>query len=161
MPKLKTESAHARAWGLFLYTHSLLLERIEGALSAAELPALSWYDVLWELEKAPEGKLRMHELAERIVLPRYNLTRLADRLQEASLLQREDCLDDRRGYFLVITTAGRRMRKRMWEVYEPLIAELFSVHLTQAQANVMAEAFVAIARKLRESDASRKKEKTV
>lgn len=149
MAKPKNDSAHSRAWGLFLFTHSLLMERIEGALSAADLPSLSWYDVLWELEKAPEGKLRMHELADRIVLPRYNLTRLADRLQDAKLLEREDCPDDRRGYFLVITPAGRRMRKRMWEVYEPLIEELFSAHLTDSQAGLLGDALLSMARKLK------------
>jgi len=46
--------------------------------------------VLRELEKAEGGKLRMHELARRIVLSRSNLTRLADRLENAGLIERED-----------------------------------------------------------------------
>lgn len=151
MSRATPSDTRMRAWGLFLYSHSLLLERIESELSAAQLPALGWYDLLWELEKVPDGKLRMHELADRIVLPRYNLTRLADRLVEARLIEREDCPDDRRGYFLVITGAGRRMRKRMWEVYEPLIEECFTAHLTEAQALAMVDGLAQVARAIRES----------
>lgn len=149
------QDTHMRAWGLFLYAHSLLLERIEGALSEAQLPSLGWYDVLWELEKTADGKLRMHDLADRIVLPRYNLTRLADRLQEARLIQREDCADDRRGYFLAVTAAGRRMRKRMWEVYEPLIEQGFAEHLSDSQAQALVDGLSNVARFLRPKDAEK------
>ena len=50
--------------------------------------ALAWYDVLVGLVEAPERRLRMHELAERVVLSRSTLTRLVDRLEQAGLLQR-------------------------------------------------------------------------
>lgn len=140
----------SRAWGLFLFTHTVLLERIEAGLSAANLPPLAWYDVLWELEKAADGRLRMHELAERIVLPRYNLTRLADRLEEAAVLQRQECLDDRRGYFLVITPAGKDLRRTMWAIYAAQIDALFARHLTLAQARELVEILTAMARAAKE-----------
>jgi DNA-binding MarR family transcriptional regulator len=146
MSKAKDTDPKSRAWGLFLLAHSLVLERIEAALAGAGLPPLAWYDVLWELEKADDGRLRMHELAERIVLPRYNLTRLADRLEEAGLVRREDCPDDRRGYYLAITPAGKQMRQRMWSVYGPQIDALFARQLTLAQAGEIAQALAAVAR---------------
>ncbi len=145
---------NVRAWRLFLLTHTLLLENIESELSAAGLPQLSWYDLLWELEQAESRKLRMHELAERIVLSRYNLTRLADRIADAGLIAREDCVDDRRGYFLVLTPAGARMRKKMWNVYGPLIDVLFGRHLTSSTAGVMADSFVRMIQSLREPSRS-------
>jgi DNA-binding MarR family transcriptional regulator len=146
MSRTRDDDPKDRAWGLFLLTYTLLMERIETALGAAGLPALAWYDALWELEKAEGGRLRMHELADRIVLPRYNLTRLADRLEQAALLQREDCPDDRRGYFLVITAAGRQMRRRMWAVYGPQVEVLFSQHLSTKQAPEFAKALAGMAR---------------
>ena len=141
---------NVRAWRLFLLTHTLLLENIESELSAAGLPQLSWYDLLWELEQAEDRKLRMHELAERIVLSRYNLTRLADRIADAGLIAREDCVDDRRGYFLVFTPAGARMRKKMWKVYGPRINVLFGRHLTSSAAGVMTDSFLRMIQSLRE-----------
>ena len=130
----------SRAWPVFLATHSRLMERIEDALAVGKLPPLAWYDVLWELEKAPAQRLRMHELAERIVLSRSHLTRLADRLEAAGLLHREPCPDDRRGSFCVITPAGLDARATMWPVYGEQIEALFGRHLSATEAEVLVKA---------------------
>ena len=115
---MKDHDPKSRAWAVLLTAHATLIETIEAALAEAKLPPLAWYDVLWELEKAQGGKLRMHELARRIVLSRSNLTRLADRLEDARLTERADTPHDRRGYDCVITRAGLAMRKKMWPVYK-------------------------------------------
>jgi DNA-binding MarR family transcriptional regulator len=88
----------------------------------------------------------MHELARRIVLSRSNLTRLADRLEKAGLVAREDTPNDRRGYYLVITRAGLAMRKKMWPVYEAEIERLFSSHVTLEEARAMGVALARAAR---------------
>jgi DNA-binding MarR family transcriptional regulator len=129
----------AHAWAVFLTAHATLLERIEAALAAAGLPPLGWYDVLWELEKA-DGRLRMRELARRVVLSKSNLSRLADRLEAAKLVERADAPGDGRGYDLVLTRAGRAMRKRMWPVYESQIEALFARHLSAEDARTLGEA---------------------
>ena len=149
MAKATEADPKSRAWRLFLFAHTLLLERIEAELSAVGLPPLAWYDVLWELEKAPERRLRMHELADRIVLPRYNLTRLADRIEEVGLISREDCADDRRGYYLVLTPAAMEMRRRMWKVYGPQIDLLFGDHLSNAAATTLADGLTQMIRRVR------------
>lgn len=127
------------AWAVLLTAHATLIARIEAALAAAGLPALDWYDVLWELEKA-EGRLRMHDLARRVVLSRSNLSRLADRLEDAGLVAREDSPEDGRGYDLVLTRAGRAMRRKMWPVYEAGMEQVFSRHVTADEARAIAEA---------------------
>ncbi len=134
-----SEAKH-HAWAVLLTAHANLTERVEAALSAAGLPPLAWYDVLWELEKAGGGRLRMHELARRVVLSRPNLSRLADRLQAAGLIERRDSAEDGRGYDLVLTRAGRAMRRRMWPVYEAEIVRLFASHVSEAEARTLAEA---------------------
>ena len=107
----------AHAWAVLLTAHATLIERIETALAAARLPPLGWYDVLWALEKAG-GRLRLVDLARRVVLSKSNLSRLADRLEDAGLAERHDAAHDGRGYDLVLTRAGRATRKRMWPVYQ-------------------------------------------
>jgi DNA-binding MarR family transcriptional regulator len=129
----------SHAWAVLLTAHAALIERMEAALAAAGLPALDWYDVLWELEKA-EGRLRMHDLARRVVLSRSNLSRLADRLETAGLVGREDCAEDGRGYDLVLTRAGRAMRRKMWPIYEAEIERAFSRHVTVDEARAIGEA---------------------
>jgi DNA-binding MarR family transcriptional regulator len=150
MPRAKDLDPKSRAWGLFLAAHTVLSERIEAALAKADLPPLAWYDALWELEKAEGAKLRMHELAQRVVLSRSNLTRLADRLESAELVAREDCPDDRRGYFLALTDTGRKTRERMWPIYRREIEGLFSKHLSAASAETMVSAFSAMLRAARD-----------
>jgi DNA-binding MarR family transcriptional regulator len=135
-----SRDAKGHAWAVLLTAHATLVEKIEATLSEAGLPPLSWYDMLWELEKAPEGKLRMHELARRVVLSRSNLTRLADRLERAKLIERADTAHDRRGYDCVITRAGLAMRKKMWPVYKAQIERLFSRHVSVEEARTMADA---------------------
>jgi len=136
----KGHDAKSRAWAVLLTAHATLTEKIETALAAAKLPPLRWYDVLWELEKAEGGRLRMHELARRVVLSRSNLTRLADRLQDARLIEREDTAHDRRGYDCVITRSGLAMRKTMWPVYKAEIERLFSRHITVEEARTIGDA---------------------
>ncbi len=146
----KDNDPKSHAWAVLLTAHATLVEKIEAALAAAKLPPLAWYDVLWELEKAEGGKLRMHELARRIVLSRSNLTRLADRLEHARLIAREDTPHDRRGYQCVITRAGLAMRKKMWPVYKTEIERLFSRYITVGEARTIGEALARAVKAARE-----------
>jgi DNA-binding MarR family transcriptional regulator len=148
---MKHEDPKGHAWAVLLTAHATLVERIEEALAEAELPPLAWYDVLWELEKAPDGKLRMHELARRVVLTRSNLTRLADRLERAKLIERADTPHDRRGYDCVITRAGLAMRKKMWPVYKGEIERLFSKHVTLEEARAIVDALSRAVKVARET----------
>jgi len=121
--------------------HNRLVGRIEADLAATGLPELTWYDVLWTLERAPGQRLRLHELAHEVVLSPSNLTRLVDRLEEAELLRRERAEEDRRGCFAVITSQGLAMRRKMWPVYARAIETHFDRHLTQAEQATLRAVF--------------------
>jgi len=146
----KDNDPKGHAWAVLLTAHATLIEKIEAALAEAKLPPLAWYDVLWELEKAEGGKLRMNELARRIVLTRSNLTRLADRLENAKLIVREDTPHDRRGYHCVITRAGLAMRRKMWPIYKAEIERLFSRHITVEEARTMGDVLARAVKVARE-----------
>src|SRR5258705_523900 len=146
----RNDDPKSHAWAVLVTAHATLIENSETALAEAKLPPLAWYDVLWELEKAEGGKLRMHELARRIVLSRSNLTRLADRLENATLIEREDTRHDRRGYDCVITRAGLAMRKKMWPVYKAEIERLFSRHITVEEARTIGDALARAVKAARE-----------
>ena len=134
---MKTSPAAAQTstetWALFLTAHSILIGAMEKRLKAAGLPPLAWYDVLWILERTPDQRLRMSALADQLVLTRFNVTRLVDRLVEAGLVARRQTKEDGRGFYAVITEKGRALRKQMWTVYRPAIIELFNQHLSAAQ----------------------------
>jgi DNA-binding MarR family transcriptional regulator len=126
--KLGAETRRS-AWPTFLTTHAIVVARIGACLAAAGLPQLAWYDVLWALDRAPDGQRRMHELSELTSISRTNITRLVDRLEAAGLAARDRACTDRRGAYAVITPAGRAMRRKMWAVYGPAIGALFDRHL--------------------------------
>lgn len=74
--------------------------------------SLAEYDVLVQLAAADERRLRMSELAERLLLSRSGITRLVDRLVADGLVGRDPCESDRRGHWTVLTDAGEeRMRE--------------------------------------------------
>lgn len=138
MPEKNTSSARKKkagkklpsAWPAFIMAHDALVVQIEERLRAADLPDLNWYVVLWVLERAPDQRLRMHELADTAVIARSNLTRLVDKLEKQGLVARERVAGDRRGAYARITAQGSDMRSRMWTVYGPAIDELFLSHLS-------------------------------
>ena len=100
------EPGEMRAWHAFLEAHSVVTRRLEAELaSQANLP-LAHYDVLVQLALAAEGRLRMHELAERVLLSRSGVTRLVDRLEAEGLVRRATCASDARGAFAALTDAG-------------------------------------------------------
>jgi DNA-binding MarR family transcriptional regulator len=133
--------------------HAVLVEKIEARLAEAGLPPLSWYDVLWALERAEDRRLRMSELADMTVLSRSNLTRLVDRLESAGLVERERAADDRRGALAVVTAEGRAMRRKMWPVYSAGIKELFEDHIGSREAAQIGDMLRRILEAVREKSA--------
>lgn len=99
-------------WFSFVRAHRAIIKKIETQLSEAGLPAYAWYDVLWGLESGENGTRRMHELADVLVIERYNLTRLMDRLEKERLVTRFRSDDDRRASFATITEEGKALRKK-------------------------------------------------
>jgi DNA-binding MarR family transcriptional regulator len=131
------ETSKGSVWPLFLTAHAVLVGHIETRLMQAGLPPLAWYDVLWGLERAPEQRLRMSELANKVVLSRSNLTRLVDRLEDAGLVERQPSDEDRRGAYAVLTESGKAVRRSMWPVYAQGIKDLFESQLAEEEATVM------------------------
>lgn len=123
------------AWARLVRAQQTVLGRIEAALKAAELPPLSWYDVLLELGRAEDGRLRPLELERRTLLAQYNASRLIDRMEKAGLVERLPHPEDGRGQLVAITAEGRALQKRMWKVYGPAIAAHVGDKLSRTEAS--------------------------
>jgi DNA-binding MarR family transcriptional regulator len=140
MTKEHLPEQYLAAWRTFLKAHTAIISLIERDLVVAKRPPLSTYDVLIELYEAPEHRLRMHELAERVVLSRSGLTRLVDRLEAEGLLTRDRCGTDRRGAYAVITKQGIEALQLIWPIYAKGIAEYFAQWLTLEEAQLLESA---------------------
>jgi DNA-binding MarR family transcriptional regulator len=133
VPK-ELDDATLGAWRSFLRGHALMVRRIEAALAAEGLPPLGWYDVLWAVRGAPEGKLRIRELADAIVLSPTGMSRMVERLVQAGLLRREAVAGDRRGAYAAITDAGVEQLRAMWPVYARVVREHFEPNVQDPHA---------------------------
>lgn len=96
-----------RVWRSFLAAHARVARRLEADLLADSKLPLAEFDVLMQLALAEEQRLRMNELADRVVLSRAGITRLVDRLVADGLVDRVKCSSDARGSFAVLTDKGR------------------------------------------------------
>jgi DNA-binding MarR family transcriptional regulator len=67
---------------------------------------LAWFEVLLQLRRSPDGRLRMREIAEGAVYSTGGTTRLIDRIEQAGLVIRQLCPSDRRAIHVAITEAG-------------------------------------------------------
>ena len=134
----KPDKATVDAWVALARAARLATGRVEARLKAADLPPLAWYDALWELEKAGECGLRPFELEKAMLFEQYNLSRLADRLAAAGLIERGACPEDKRGLVLRISAEGRALRRGMWEIYGEAIQEAVGDRLTPEEAEALA-----------------------
>lgn len=94
------------AWRAFLRAHARVVRELETELQQEQSMALTDYDVLVQLAGAEHRRLRMGELADRLLLSRSGATRLVDRLVASGLVERVTCDDDRRGQWAALTDAG-------------------------------------------------------
>ena len=127
-----------QAWTRLQRAQHHTLTEVERALKAAGFPALVWYDVLLELDRAGGDGLRPFELEGLLLLPQYGVSRLLERMEGQGLLRRVPHRDDRRGRQLQITGQGRQLRKRMWPVYAAAIEKNVGRHLCDGEAETLA-----------------------
>jgi DNA-binding MarR family transcriptional regulator len=110
-----------RAWVAVQRHGPALLERVEARVAAAGFPPLEWYDVLWAIER--EGPLRQRDLAGHMLIARYSISRLIDRMEEERVVERRECPNDGRGQMIHATPKGLKLRKSMWAVYDKAMCE--------------------------------------
>jgi DNA-binding MarR family transcriptional regulator len=93
-------------WRDFLTANARLQRLLDDDLRAEHDLSLPEYDALLQLAEAPGRRLRMHQLADRVLLSRSGVTRLIDRLVRDGSVERDPCLSDARGAEAVLTAAG-------------------------------------------------------
>lgn len=126
------------AWIALMRAQQLAYRRAERALRKAQLPPYGWYDALWELEKAGDGGLRIHQLERQMLIAQSNVSRLIDRLQEAKCVTRRPCPEDGRGQRIVITAEGKAVRAKMWPVYAAVIQSVIGERISTDEASALA-----------------------
>lgn len=133
----RVEQQSLQAWRGFLTAHSRIVERLSNELEAEAGLPLTWYEVLVILSEADGGRLRMHQLADSLLLSRSAATRFIDRMETAGLVERIQSLTDRRGTFVTLSSAGRNRLRDAGPIYVRGIQEHFTQHLEDAELTVL------------------------
>jgi DNA-binding MarR family transcriptional regulator len=127
------------AWRTFLTAHARVMRNLEAELLAAHRLSLVSYDVLVQLAEAPERRLRMAELADRVLLSRSGVTRLVDRLERAGLVSRQRVAADGRGVIAELTAAGLERLRTAAGTHLTGITRHFTAHFTPTELHDLAD----------------------
>ena len=141
-----------RLWLAFLHAFQKISRRLAGDMRRVNRLSIGWYDVLVNLYHSPGERLRMQELAERVLMSSSGLTRLLDRMIEEGLVRRELCATDRRVIFAVLADAGRERLKEILPQHQQRIHDYFLQHLTAEEVAVMGPALERVLAALHEED---------
>src|SRR5207248_8040372 len=133
---VKLDERRLGAWRALLASHAALVGRLGEELQEEKGLPLPWYEVLLWLGQAPEGRMRMGELADSLLLTPSGVTRLVDRMEAEGLVQRQQCPSDRRGWNAVITSAGRSRLRAAAPVHPRGVERHFGRHLSDRQAGL-------------------------
>ncbi|HXD53618.1 MAG TPA: MarR family transcriptional regulator [Solirubrobacteraceae bacterium] len=134
-----------RAWRGLLRAHACLAKRLDADLERAHRLPLSSYEVLHHLEEAPDGRMRMCDLAEQAQLSRSGLTRLVDRLERDGLLERCSCSHDARGSYACLTAVGRERLAEARVTHLAAVREAFFSRFSEQELTLLADMWERIA----------------
>ncbi|MFD8008125.1 MarR family winged helix-turn-helix transcriptional regulator [Streptomyces mirabilis] len=95
------------AWRSFIRLQDKLIGRLARGLQTESKLSAADYTVLVNLTDAPAGRLRFLDLAKTVEWEKSRMSHHIARMTKRGLVTREECADDGRGAFVVITQTGR------------------------------------------------------
>jgi DNA-binding MarR family transcriptional regulator len=128
-----------RAWRGLLRMTSQLNARMNRQLLQDYGVSLADYDVLVVLSEAPEGRLRVFEVADGLAWEQSRVSHQLARMQRRGLVAREGCASDARGAFAVLTEAGRAAIERAAPAHVETVRQLVFDGLTHDQLAALTE----------------------
>lgn len=77
-----------------------------------DLPA-PWFEVMLRLQRSPDHRLPMTQLANEVSFSSGGFTKLADRIEHSGYIARSACPSDRRVTWLELTATGAELMERL------------------------------------------------
>jgi DNA-binding MarR family transcriptional regulator len=142
---LSPQDPRIEPWRAFLQAHARVTRRLDEELRAEHDLSLAEYDALLTIADAPDRRIRMRQLADRVILSKSGVTRLIDRLVLDGLVQRDACLSDARGAEAVLTPAGLDRLRRASRTHLRGIDEHFLAAVDDADLSVIQRSMRAVA----------------
>ncbi len=135
-------------WRSLLAVATRGLERVDQNLQRQSNMTLTDYEILSALAATDESRLRMSELAERVYVSRSRLTYRVDRLTEVGFVVREECEDDRRGLWAILTETGRTQAENAARDHHAFVKTLIFDHIAADELSTLSTTLHTIVQKL-------------
>ncbi|MEU4384135.1 MarR family winged helix-turn-helix transcriptional regulator [Promicromonospora sp. NPDC023805] len=99
----------SQSWRTFIRLHQKLSRRLAADLQAQSGLSGADFEILVALTDVTDGRVRFQDLAEEIDWERSRLSHQVARMIKRGLVAREECAEDGRGAFVLITAQGREV----------------------------------------------------
>jgi DNA-binding MarR family transcriptional regulator len=127
------------AWRGLLEVHAEVMQALDAQMRREHGLSVSAYEVLMFLGDAPEHRLRMAEIAQRVLLSRSGCTRLVDRLAQLGYVTRSAAEVDGRGLYAELTEAGARKLEAARATHRGGIRAEFLARVSPADQRALGE----------------------
>lgn len=104
------------AWESLFRAQVSVLRQLNAEFPTSEL-SLNEYDVLFNLSRQPERRLRIRDLNRHLLLTQPSVSRLVDRLVQRELVTKQGDPGDGRGTIVTITDAGFELFRKVAVVH--------------------------------------------
>jgi DNA-binding MarR family transcriptional regulator len=129
------------AWRAFIEGSWALHTRLEDELRAATGLSMADYHVMVELSEAPEHRIRMGELAGRLVFSPSRITYQITSMVKRGLVRKQPCPEDGRGQEAVLTEAGLAALVAAAPQHLATVRDSFIDHLGDDELDVLGRVF--------------------
>jgi len=135
-----------QAWRAFLFAQSTVMPALDAEMQSEVGLTLAEFDALAQLSFARQRRLRMSELAERVLLSRSGVTRMVDRLERAGHVRREPCAPDGRGFYATLTEQGLQRVRQAMPAHLAAVDAHFMEHIAARDDAALVRALGAVAK---------------
>jgi DNA-binding MarR family transcriptional regulator len=126
-----------RAWRSYLAMNAQLMARLHRQLQADSGLSLADFAVLVQLTDQHEERIRVLALAQALQWEKSRLSHHLARMQQRGLIARQDCPEDARGAFIVLTPHGRRAIARAAPRHVNTVRDLVFDQLTTEEVDTL------------------------
>src|SRR6476659_10630468 len=134
--RARGEQPDARvAWHNLLQVSTRVIREFDRRLDREHRISAREFDVLINLDNAPDRRLRMTELANVAMLSSGGLTRLVGRLEERGFVRRDQDTVDARACHATLTETGKALLAEARATHDAVIHDLFGAHLSAAEVD--------------------------
>lgn len=126
-----------RTWRRWLRLNALLPGALHRQLQTDAGLSLPDFDVLVQLTDSDQGRVRVTELANGLHWERSRVSHHITRMERRGLVTREECSDDGRGAWVVLTIEGRAAIERAAPAHVETVRRLVFGVLSRAEVEVL------------------------